>query len=166
MIVDDYFNINYSNLHLIDHLDIIYYKKKKITYVNFTLKNINYDIPLYDLFNSIYSKKLKLIYGIIYCIIFPNNKKYIGQTKQGIRKRLYTHVKKSSDVNSIDYINQAIRKYAIEPKEKLNVIILDYAYNSYILNKKEIKYIKDNKTNEFKYGYNIALGGTKRYILK
>ena len=87
--------------------------------------------------------------GIIYCLTFPNNKKYIGQTTRSLKERLKQH-HKSSDCTAL---YNAINKY----KNYHSEILLEI--NDELLNFYEIKFI--NLYNTIcPYGYNIREGGS------
>lgn len=90
-----------------------------------------------------------------------NSKTYIGQTIQGLDKRIGQHLKESkNDKNNKPFLN-AIKKYGIENFEWT---IIDKALNFDELDKKEIYWIKiyDSLTPN---GYNILGGGQKNRIL-
>jgi group I intron endonuclease len=86
--------------------------------------------------------------GIIYCITFPNGKKYIGQTKQKLKKRLQQHNKQKY----CRAVHNAIKKY----KEYRCDIILEIDNDK--LDYYEEKYIKEYNTL-VPNGYNIKEGG-------
>ena len=90
--------------------------------------------------------------NIIYCLTFPNGKKYIGQTKQKLRKRLSEHCNSSFNIKSHCFDTKkarAIRKYL--------TFSVDILYEGKDLDINEIKYI--DEYNTFKKGYNSNLGG-------
>lgn len=90
----------------------------------------------------------------IYCHIFPNGKRYVGQTKQEIWKRF--------GVNGINYANDclylwnAIQKYGWENVE--HIILLE-GLTAEEANIWEQKYIKDFCSNKREFGYNLTIGG-------
>lgn len=88
--------------------------------------------------------------GIIYCLTFPNNKKYIGQTTRQLEQRLKQHHRSSDCV----LLHNAINKY-----KNYNIEIL-LEINSEFLDFYEIKFIEIYNTI-YPYGYNIRHGGTK-----
>lgn len=95
------------------------------------------------------NKYNKIIMGIIYCLTFPNNKKYIGQTRRNLEIRLKEHNTKpycSALVN-------AINKYKTYEYE----ILLEI--NNELLDLYEIKFIKTFDTL-VPNGYNIRDGGS------
>lgn len=86
--------------------------------------------------------------GIIYCLTFPNGKKYIGQTVQKLKTRLNQHSKQSYCTS----VHRAINKYKTYTCEVLLEVEkteLDYY---------EEKLIKENNTL-VPNGYNIRTGG-------
>lgn len=90
------------------------------------------------------------IYGIINKI---NNKIYIGQTKQGYRKRFIQHLcPKDASIA----LNNAIKKYG---KENFECELLDIANNQEEANIKEKMWIKLLKTYKKENGYNLSMGG-------
>lgn len=91
------------------------------------------------------------LYGIINKI---NNKVYIGQTKQGYRKRFIQHLC-SSDRSPL--LKNAIKKYG---KENFECELIDIAYSQEEINFKEKLWIKLLKTYERENGYNLSLGGS------
>lgn len=88
----------------------------------------------------------------VYCHIFPNDKKYIGITRQSVYRRWS---------NGLGYLtsplmNNAIQKYGwhnIEHKILYTNLTKEQA------EKMEMKLISEWKTNNIKYGYNILSGG-------
>lgn len=86
--------------------------------------------------------------GIIYCLTFPNNKKYIGQTKQGLKTRLKQHIKQ----NYCTAVHNAIKKY----NEYRCDILLEIDNNQ--LDYHEEKLICEYNTL-VPNGYNIRKGG-------
>jgi hypothetical protein len=98
----------------------------------------------------------------IYKLTFPNGKVYIGQTKQNLMRRIYSHrydAKIQRDISEYNpngsKIGNAIRKYKNFEIELLEDNILTDSE----LDLKEIKYIEefDSVSN----GYNIQPGGNK-----
>ena len=86
--------------------------------------------------------------GVIYCLTFPNGKKYIGQTKQ----RLETRLKQHAIQKCCKAVHNAICKYKTYNCDillEVNNIDLDYYEEKMI---KEYKTIVPN-------GYNIREGG-------
>jgi len=100
------------------------------------------------------------IYGLIYKATSPANKFYIGQTSKTLRERINDHNYQSKYLNTLFY--RAIRKYKIE---NFKWEIIDYAFDIKDLNKKEIYWIENLKSNVrkygYKYGYNLSPGGAK-----
>lgn len=98
---------------------------------------------------------------IIYKLIFPNNKVYIGQTKQEFNRRLnfYKNIKKTYCNN---YLYNAIKKYEWDNIKKEIICITSKEF----INDLEKYYIKlYNSTNRL-FGYNIEDGGEKDYNVK
>src|SRR5574344_286078 len=88
----------------------------------------------------------------VYCHIFPNNKKYVGITKQKVNKRWCN----GYGYASCTIMWNAIQKYGwhnIEHK------ILYTNLSKLEAEQKEIDLIKEWKTNNRKNGYNILSGG-------
>jgi len=105
-----------------------------------------YNLKLYNLKLII----LRLEMGVVYCLTFPNGKKYIGQTKQ----RLETRLKQHSKQKYCKAVHNAICKYLTYTCDillKVNDFDLDYY---------EEKMIKEYKTL-VPNGYNIREGGKK-----
>ena len=89
---------------------------------------------------------------IVYMHICPNNKKYIGITKNKPNKRWgYGHNYKSSIL-----FNKAINKYGWE---NIKHKILYENLSKEEAEQKEIELIAYYKSNQSKFGYNIANGG-------
>lgn len=86
--------------------------------------------------------------GIIYCLTFPNGKKYIGQTKQPLKKRLKQHLKQTY----CTAVHNAIKKY----NEYKCEILLEV--DNVHLDQHEAELIKQYNTL-VPNGYNIREGG-------
>ncbi len=90
--------------------------------------------------------------GYIYCLTSPSGKKYIGQTRRSVEKRVLEHAALSGTCVILEH---AIRKYGIE---SFTVEVLaetdDNELNTY-----EIKFIEQYNTIE-PNGYNIRAGGS------
>ena len=90
----------------------------------------------------------------IYCIYNKtNNKRYVGQTKQGYRKRFIQHLCPKS---GCPLLNRAIKKYG---KKSFESELLDVAETQEIANIKEKMWIRLFKTYNKENGYNLSLGG-------
>lgn len=90
--------------------------------------------------------------GLIYCIVFPSGKKYIGQTRQKINQRLNQH--KSSKDDTI--ISNAFRKYksfTCEILKKCDDDTLDMYEQHFI----------SMYGTLFPNGYNLRSGGQNGY---
>jgi len=101
--------------------------------------------------------------GIIYCALFPNNKKYYGKTKNSLEDRIKKHLVDSNVDNLL--FHKALKKYKNEVQW---IIVESYEYkelDSLIskLNEREIYWIETDKTYVLKYGsnygYNMTPGG-------
>lgn len=90
------------------------------------------------------------IYGIVNK---SNGKIYIGQTKQGHRKRFSQHL---CPTDGSPLLNAAIKKYG---KNCFECELLDVAYSQEEANVKEKMWIKALKTYVAGNGYNLSLGG-------
>lgn len=98
---------------------------------------------------------------IIYKLVFPNNKVYIGQTKQEINRRLNSHknIKKTYCNN---YLYNAIKKYGWD---NVNVEIICTILEEFV-DDTERYFIKLHKSTDRNFGYNIEDGGKENYKLK
>jgi len=95
-------------------------------------------------------------FGYVYCIYFPNGKKYIGQTTRDISNRLYEHINSSKNGSTL-LVHKSIRKYG---ENHIICEEIDTALNIDELNKLEKHYIQElNTYYENKEGYNMTLGG-------
>ena len=94
--------------------------------------------------------------NILYIIVFPNNKKYVGITNN-FRSRKNKHKFRST---SFEYshlkLYRAIKKYGFD-----NLIWKNYKQykNRKDANNAEIKLISQLDTTNIKFGYNTTLGG-------
>lgn len=84
--------------------------------------------------------------------IFPNNKVYIGVTKQKPEYRWRNGTKYSDN----QYMKNAIKKYGWK---NIKHIILFENLTKEEAEQKEIELIKKYKANIREYGYNILAGG-------
>lgn len=99
------------------------------------------------------SENSKVQYDIYSIINLVNNKIYIGQSKQGYRRRFIQHLCPHS---SCPLLNKAIQKYG---KGNFECELLDIAYDQETANLKEKMWIKLLKTYEIENGYNLSMGG-------
>jgi group I intron endonuclease len=100
-----------------------------------------------------YPKRNNEISGIIYLIKNKiNNKIYIGQTIRSFRDRIHEYELGLGN----QYLNKAFNKYGFNSFE---FKIIDTANNLTELNEKEIRYIRQYKSNDKDFGYNIESGG-------
>ena len=88
----------------------------------------------------------------LYSLNFPNGKKYIGVSTKPKHKRIYQHCEKANK-GLTHPLYAAIRKYG-KPK----VLVLCAGSADYISDL-EIKAITIFRTQDRKFGYNIAFGG-------
>lgn len=87
----------------------------------------------------------------IYKITFPNNKIYIGMSKD-IRRRFWEHNNKNNSETPCD---KAINKYGkIETVE-----ILEFVEDKELLSEREIYWINKFSSNQREIGYNLTPGG-------
>lgn len=99
--------------------------------------------------------------NVVYCLIFPNEKKYIGITTQTLKERLREHIKESFRKGSKELHTKkarAIRKYM-----EFMVIVFDSSDSLDELNRLEEHYINMYETVEF--GYNITSGGGSKGVV-
>ena len=82
-----------------------------------------------------------------------DGKRYIGITRQSLKRRW----KNGNGYKRTPYFYKAIQKYGWDNFEH---ILLEDNLTLEEANKKEIALIKEYKTTNRKYGYNISLGGT------
>lgn len=87
----------------------------------------------------------------VYIHIFPNNKVYIGITIQKPKQRW----RKGDRYN--DYMKKAIKKYGWDNIE--HKILYEHLTKEEA-EQKEIELIKEYKSNQRRYGYNISNGGS------
>lgn len=95
----------------------------------------------------------------VYCLLFPNGKKYIGYTiKQGFEIRFNDHYKDAyTRKKQQNYLkSKAIRKYGWNNIEKKVLIISDDQDYCKLMEK---QLIAAWKTNNIDYGYNSTSGG-------
>jgi len=92
---------------------------------------------------------------IIYGLIFPNEKIYIGQTKD-FRNRMYHH-KNGKEFHSNKKLDNAVKKYKWENVQKEILLECDIEYADFF----ERAFISGyNSTNQV-FGYNLESGGNK-----
>lgn len=101
--------------------------------------------------------------AIIYCALFPNGKRYIGQTIRFLKDRIYHHYYTANNKKSPRYytkICNALRKYK---REEVEWIIFEKGISSQkTINELERFYIE--KYDTFKSGYNCTTGGDKAFF--
>lgn len=102
--------------------------------------------------------------GYIYCIVnIINNKKYIGQTINGIENRILSHVKYYKlNKKKISIIGNAIKHYG---PHNFICKVIDYSFNKDELDNKEIYWISFYNTCHPDHGYNICIGGANYPIV-
>lgn len=86
-------------------------------------------------------------------MIFPNGKRYIGQTVQILTKRLTQHF--YCDVKNDILLGRAINKYGKHNIKIVTLLLCDRCQLDYY----EVKYIRQY-TTRVPYGYNIDKGGS------
>jgi group I intron endonuclease len=91
---------------------------------------------------------------IVYCLTFPNNKKYIGKTEKSLDVRLRSHRHGAKYIYNRLY--NAIRKYGWE---NIKIEILCECETTAQLNESEKSLIRQNKSDEIEFGYNQRSGG-------
>lgn len=95
-----------------------------------------------------------VIYDIYAIINKMNNKIYVGQTRQGYRKRFIQHL---CPTDGSPLFKNAVKKYG---KESFECELLDIAHNQQEANIKEKLWIKVLKTYKKENGYNLSMGGS------
>lgn len=93
--------------------------------------------------------------GVIYCLTFPNNKTYIGQTKNKLHRRISTHC---SINNCCTKLRHAIKKY-----KTFTVSILSSNLDINQMNLFEQMFIKMLNSNGTD-GYNLDSGGMNKTL--
>jgi group I intron endonuclease len=92
-------------------------------------------------------------YGIIYRLISPSGKSYIGQTTRSLEERWNEHVSS----NSSGYLSAAIRKYG---PNRFGQLVVATAHNQEGLDAAEDFYIRRFNTRDRACGYNLRAGGS------
>ena len=102
--------------------------------------------------------------GLVYQIIFPNQKHYIGQTKNSLEERRYQHARDARTKETEVY--KAIRRY--DMIDTFRLIPIAEAYNKDELDELESYYIREyNSLYINGGGYNMTRGnGVNRTINK
>lgn len=88
-----------------------------------------------------------------------NGKVYIGQTTQAFGNRKQKHKYETFTLNKQYHFHKAIRRYGWDA---FNWCVIDTATNIDDLNQKEEFWIKEYRSTNSKYGYNIMYGGNNR----
>lgn len=83
-----------------------------------------------------------------------NGKVYVGQTRQGIDKRIKQHF---APKDSCPLLKRAVKKYG---KAAFSIIKLDCARTAEEANKKEMMWIRIHDSANPEHGYNLSLGGS------
>lgn len=91
-------------------------------------------------------------YGYIYCLTFPNGKKYVGQSIRQWAKRWLGH----QNTNKCPALKHALYKYGAD---NISWELLVYADSREELDQLEIKYIRNLNTLAPR-GYNLTEGGS------
>jgi hypothetical protein len=87
----------------------------------------------------------------VYKLVFPNNKIYIGMTKQGTEKRCQPYHYKRQPI-----VFERIYKHGWE---HIKIIILNEGLSKKEAEEKEYEHIQKYESNNIEFGYNIANGG-------
>ena len=100
--------------------------------------------------------------GIIYCAISPSNKKYYGQTVENFNKRKKRHYNSAFKYNKNWIFSRAIRKYGWNSilwkiVERIQANSISELKSN--LSKREIYWIREDKTHDRRFGYNLTKGG-------
>lgn len=93
----------------------------------------------------------------VYVHIFPNDKLYIGQTKQVPKLR---YGKNGNGYKKCEVIWNAIQKYGWD---NIKHVILFEGLSHEVANIIETELIKKYHTNDNRYGYNVADGGHRKH---
>jgi group I intron endonuclease len=96
-----------------------------------------------------------MTYGIIYCYLFPNGKRYIGLTIRD-KKRKKEHMYNTNNPLKTNRVYNAFRKYGFE---NTKYEVLDIAESSTELCEKERMYIQMYNSYIDGNGYNMTYGG-------
>lgn len=110
-------------------------------------------IKIGDILVDISEEELELK-NVVYLLIFPNGKKYIGITSRKFKDRLYQHCNLAINEKDRNYNGKkarAIRKYKEFKAEVL------FEGNSNELGDKEIEFIEEY--DSYNNGYNSTFGG-------
>lgn len=84
-----------------------------------------------------------------------NDKVYIGQTTGTLRRRKSLHLSSAQRGDGY-YFQRALKKYG---KNNFKWATIDFAYSKRTLDRKEKYWIKEYKSTNSKYGYNLMDGG-------
>jgi len=130
-------------------------EEEKLITINNMVKVWNCGKLKYELFIN---DNNQILYGFIYMIKNTiNNKIYIGQTTRNLSKRIWEY--KSAYNRNIFYNQYLLNSFNKYGWDNFEFSIVDAAINLDELNKKEIKYIQEYKSNQKEFGYNIEQGG-------
>jgi len=91
---------------------------------------------------------------IIYCVLFPNGKRYVGKTECSLNKRKKEHKHRAKTATT--HLYNAIRKHGWE---NLDWIILEECSDAAVLSEKEKIWIKKFDCLNRNKGYNLREGG-------
>jgi group I intron endonuclease len=93
----------------------------------------------------------------VYKLISPSNKCYIGLTSRTFEKRLRQHI---SDYNrGAHNCRKLCNAFKTYPPEFWSHEILFTSIDENEAKEKEIEFIRNLKTQEYEYGYNVLMGG-------
>lgn len=103
-------------------------------------------------------EELELIKGLIYRSVCINNDKcYIGQTTQGLAKRMYEHIQDTKSNRDKFHFHNALRKYGFD---NFKWEVLETCKDKYSLDLAEQWYIRVYKSLNKNKGYNKSIGGS------
>lgn len=92
--------------------------------------------------------------NIVYCIDFPNGKKYIGISSYGLEYRKKAHMN-SVNCGSQLYVHKALRKYG----NTVEWSVIEYCDTIITARERERYFIKFFDTRSSEKGYNLTDGG-------
>lgn len=84
-----------------------------------------------------------------------NGKPYVGKTALKLSTRWNSHVARANS-GSLTHLHRAIKKYGIDC---FVLSVLEHASTEAELNRLEIKYIEELRSNDPNIGYNLTRGG-------
>ena len=93
--------------------------------------------------------------GVIYQLIFPNDKSYVGQARD-FAKRMRSHAKPKTKRNDGHLVQKAIRKHGWGNVQK---IVLESGLSDEELDSREQHWISECRSLADENGYNLTKGG-------